>query len=71
MRSEPYSEPLSKKAERRSADSLRGCRYVSLITPTTRVYSSAYQRNTRSARNVFQRLALPTSVSICKGMNSG
>ena len=30
-----------------------------------------YQRKTRSARKVFQRLAPPTSVSIFNGMNSG
>ena len=33
--------------------------------------SGPYQCNTRSARRVFQRLALPTAVSICKGTNSG
>ena len=30
-----------------------------------------YQRRTRRARSVFQRLALPTSVSICNGICSG
>ena len=30
-----------------------------------------YQRRTRRARSVFQRLALPTRVSICNGICSG
>jgi hypothetical protein len=30
-----------------------------------------YQRRTRSARSVFQRLALPTPVSISNGICSG
>lgn len=33
--------------------------------------ASLYQRRTRSARSVFQRLAPPTSVSIFSGMYSG
>ena len=31
---------------------------------------SLYQRSTRRARRVFQRLALPTAVSISKGIRS-
>ncbi len=31
----------------------------------------SYQRSTRSARSEFQRLALPTPVSISKGIYSG
>ena len=34
-------------------------------------YVELYQRRTRRARSVFQRLALPTSVSICNGIYSG
>ena len=30
-----------------------------------------YHRRTRRARRVFQRLALPTAVSICNGIRSG
>jgi len=52
------------------ADRLYGSRYASRVGRLDQFHTS-YQRSTRRARSVFQRLALPMRVSISNGIYSG